>query len=207
MLVKLGPPVDWFGPYQLADLLQHVGVSEDTTYKIGNYLSETPLYKAMEWLHSLKKAKKVIKLHNYDTWNMDNTLALIVAPMLKQLQATKHGAPFTDDEDVPERLKSYNAPDKEQTYDVDDLHHPRWDYILGEMIYAFETYTTDWDSKYHSKGDNPRFVPAAHDPNYTVLEYDKDDEPVFDKEGHIKEHDRIANGFRLFGKYYTHLWD
>jgi hypothetical protein len=29
----------------------------------------------------------------------------------------------------------------------------------------------------------------------------------WDSEGHTKEGERIQNGFRLFGKYYTALWD
>ncbi len=44
---------------------------------------------------------------------MDYTLSHIVVPMLKQLKETKHGAPFVDDEDVPEELKSTSAPPKE----------------------------------------------------------------------------------------------
>ena len=36
---------------------------------------------------------------------MDHTLANIILPMLKQLQATKHGSPMVDIEDVPEELR------------------------------------------------------------------------------------------------------
>jgi dCMP deaminase len=35
--------------------------------------------------------KEQIHIHDYDTWNMDDTLAMIIVPMLKQLKATKHG--------------------------------------------------------------------------------------------------------------------
>jgi hypothetical protein len=59
--------------------------------------------------------------------------------MLKQLKETKHGAPFVDDEDVPEELKSTSAPPKKDDWDVDDNHFKRWDYVMDEMIYAFET--------------------------------------------------------------------
>jgi len=44
------------------------------------------------------KRVETILLDPYDTWNMDHTLALIIVPMLKQLKATKHGAPCVDDE-------------------------------------------------------------------------------------------------------------
>jgi hypothetical protein len=45
-----------------------------------------------------------VKIDKWDTWSMDHTLAQIVLPMLKQLQATKHGSPLVEDEDVPEGL-------------------------------------------------------------------------------------------------------
>ena len=50
-----------------------------------------------------------VKIDHYDTWSMDYTLSKIVLPMLKQLKETKHGSPNTDDEDVPEHLRSVNS--------------------------------------------------------------------------------------------------
>ena len=47
-----------------------------------------------------------VRIDKYDTWSMDHTLAPIIIPMLKQLKETKHGSPWTDDEDVPEELRS-----------------------------------------------------------------------------------------------------
>lgn len=66
-----------------------------------------------------------IQIDHYDTWNMDHTLALIIVPMLKQLKETKHGSPNTDLEDVPENLRDSDV-------------HVRWDWIMNEMIWAFE---------------------------------------------------------------------
>jgi len=68
---------------------------------------------------------------------MDRTLALIVHPMLKQLNKSKHGAPFTDDEDVPENLRSTNAKPKKNEWDTDSNHFKRWDWIMKEMIWVF----------------------------------------------------------------------
>ena len=45
-----------------------------------------------------------VRIDPWDTWSMDRTLALIIYPMLKQLHKTNHGAPCTDDDDVPELL-------------------------------------------------------------------------------------------------------
>ena len=83
-----------------------------------------------------------IIIHKWDTWNMDHTLSYIIVPMLVQLQETKHGAPNTDDEDVPEKLRSTSAPPKENDWDTDDNHFRRWDWIINEMIWAF-TYKRD----------------------------------------------------------------
>jgi hypothetical protein len=69
---------------------------------------------------------------------MDHTLAHIILPMLKQLKETKKGDPFTDDEDVPPELRSTNAKIKKNEWDTDEFHNDRWDWILDEMIYAFD---------------------------------------------------------------------
>jgi hypothetical protein len=86
------------------------------------------------------KRKISIKLDKYDTWNMDNTLSLIILPMLKQLKETKHGSSFVDNIDAPEHLK---APPKENDRDTDEFFHARWDWVMDEMIWAFETHAKD----------------------------------------------------------------
>lgn len=87
-----------------------------------------------------------VTIHSWDTWNMDHTLSYIITPMLKQLQETKHGAPNTDDEDVPEKLRSTSAPKKENDWDTDDNHFRRWDWIINEMIWAFEYKLNNFDT-------------------------------------------------------------
>jgi hypothetical protein len=52
-------------------------------------------------------------------------------------------APHTDDEDVPEYLRSHMAQPKEHEWDTDSLHFMRWDWILDEMIWAFEQKVND----------------------------------------------------------------
>jgi len=144
MYIKIGPYTKWWGPYQIADLLQYVGVSEDRCYKIGEWLSETWLMDFCNWIESKKKRTVKVRIDKYDTWSMDHTLALIVLPMLKQLQATKHGSPHVDDSDVPEELRASNAPPVDpNSGDIDELWHKRWDWILSEMIWAFEHLVDD----------------------------------------------------------------
>jgi hypothetical protein len=133
------------------------------------------------------KRKEEVTIHNYDTWSMDHTLALIALPMLKQLKEIKHGVPRVDYEDMPEHLQ-YN----ERQYDNravgdlfnkwDDFDHEFdhqvkvWDWIMDEMIWAMEQ---------------------------IVNESEVDPDVWYSKEFN----DRMHNGLRLFGKYYRSLWD
>jgi hypothetical protein len=152
-----------------------------------------------------------VKIDHYDTWSMDHTLADIILPMLKQIQKEKHGAPHVDDEDVPMELQSWTSPAKDE-YDVDGHHFARWDYVLNEMIFAFECKADDtWQEKFYSGVCDMRSVPCEWDadskPTLYTFEKGPNHTHEFDYEGMQVVQKRITNGFRLFGKYYEGLWD
>jgi hypothetical protein len=130
-----------------------------------------------------KEQKVNVQIDKWDTWSMDATLAHIIVPMLKQLKATKHGAPLVYDEDVPEDLRRPAGYDHE-SYSTDDNWFKRWDYVMNEMIFAFESKINNWED---------RIV------RLTADEYDW-------KVYNLVEA-RIQRGFELFGKYYKGLWD
>ena len=148
--------------------------------------------------------KKSIRIDPWDTWSMDHTLADIILPMLKQLRKTQHGAPCTDDEDAPEHLRSTAAKPQKNDWDIDEFHFKRWDWIMKEMIWAFNE---------HAKDREPNFW--IKKPKYKWVEKEGTDhsEMVIVKEGVFDEAkakaywERKKNGFRLFGKYYMNLWD
>lgn len=140
-----------------------------------------------------------VKIDRQDTWAMDSTLAGIILPMLKQLRDTKHGAPYTDDKDVPEYLRSHMAQPKEHEWDTDSLHFMRWDWILAEMIWAFEQKIEDDEGKFFDHSDCDTTKRPWNSEGYKRVKYDK--------KGHQAWLKRKANGFRLFGKYYENLWD
>ena len=72
----------------------------------------TPISRAIQWVgEKIYPRIEYAKIDRWDTWSMDHTLGHIALPMLKQLRETKHGAPNTDDEDVPEYLRSDNGPE------------------------------------------------------------------------------------------------
>jgi hypothetical protein len=157
-----------------------------------------------------------VKIDRWDTWSMDHTLGKIALPMLKQLQESKHGAPNVDDEDVPEELKSSSAPAKENEWDTDDNHFKRWDWVLGEMIFAFEHKIDDsWEEDFREGKHDIVWVPVDKDGNEVPKGehkfYQMKDGPnntyKCDYDGMKVVYDRMQNGFRLFGKYYQSLWD
>jgi hypothetical protein len=115
---------------------------------------------------------------------MDDTLALIILPMLKQLKATKHGSPFVDDADIPEELQYLRAPKTEdEHWAVNPDHDKRWDWVMDEMIWAFEQMVEDGNDDIYFKNG------------------------ILDVEGWKAHNKRIDNGTRLFGVYYRGLWD
>jgi hypothetical protein len=152
-----------------------------------------------------------VKIDRYDTWSMDHTLADIILPMLKQLNTEKHGAPHVDDEDVPMELQSWTSPAKDE-YDTDGHHFARWDWVLNEMVFAFECKVDDsWSDKFSSGEFDKKTVACKWDENGKATMYQWIDGPnntyKLDIEGMQEVQKRISNGFRLFGKYYEALWD
>jgi len=177
----------------------------------------SPISRALQWVLDLIHPRiDYVRIDPWDTWSMDHTLADIILPMLRQLKQTKHGAPNTDDEDVPKYLQSHMAQPKDHEWDTDSLHFMRWDWILDEMIFAFEKKAQDdWTSEFHSGEIDWDWVPIDEDHNevpkgehrYYAMKKGPRDTHVYDAEGAKKVQERITNGFRLFGKYYENLWD
>lgn len=125
------------------------------------------------------KAQRVkVKIHKYDTWNMDMTLAFVILPMLQQLKRTKHGSPYIDNADVPENLRLDDNSNQDDAYWRS--FHARWDYVIDEMIFGFSQLVCGNDG----------------------IDYND-----FQSEDYKKNQARLANSFMLFGKYYQSLWD
>ena len=208
MKIKIGPYKNWIGPYQIVDALffWHERYPSDELEqrwdyrlhdKLSEWLASTWVNNFCEWVQSKRQRNIKIHIDKWDTWSMDHTLAMIVVPMLKQLQATKHGAPLVDDEDVPDDLKSSAAPPKEDEHDIDDNHFKRWDWAMDEMIWTFEQLADDDStSKFYT---------------HPTEKFEKFEDRIaaikVDREGLDAHEARIKNGLRLFGKYYRGLWD
>jgi len=148
-----------------------------------------------------------VRIDNYDTWGMDHTLAYIILPMLKQLKATKQGAPCVDPKDVPVELRPTEKEISSYTEngDTDDNFFPRWDWVLDEMIFAFENKHKDWEEQFHSGVHDRRTI--KHEDG--LVEWIKGSNDTFkiDWKGFKAYQERMTQGFKLFGKYYESLWD
>jgi len=228
MKVVIGPYTTWIGPYQIAEKLcfwakpelDEVGMKRkpDWVHDFGTWLSSNKdgtdswLTKVCQWIESKRHRQIYVRIDKFDTWGMDHTLAHIILPMLKQLKASKHGAPNTDDIDVPKELWSTNAEPKENEHDTDSNHFKRWDYILDEMIFAFESKRLGTgQDKYSSGKIDWSSEPCEWDENgkAKMFTMKHGPEPTYecDYEGMAVEQRRISKGFKLFGKYYENLWD
>ena len=215
----------WLSPYTIMEKVlfwkkwtdPEFDLYDDKNDKYTNWLVK-PMEMAQKFLDIVHPKINYVKIDKWDTWNMDGTLALIVLPMLKQLQDKKHGSPFVDDEDVPEYLRSYMAQPKEYEWDTDSLHHQRWEWVMNELIWTFEQLQpdNDWEQQYYSGEHDTSWVKTERTyPNpetgkeestYQIVEGPKNTFKI-DREGLDKHQQRITNGLCLFGKYYQGLWD
>jgi hypothetical protein len=177
MKVTMGPYVGYIGPYQLANLLQYLGFSAQYCSKLGERWADTWLADFCEWIHAKRNRVVKVKIHKYDTWNLDHTLAIIILPLLKQLLATSHGSPLVENEDVPDELKLPNANTLEGE-EAWERAEERWKWVLNEMIWAF-----------------------------TQIVDETEDELDMNPEETKAFYARLDRGTTLFGKYYRKLWD
>jgi len=173
--------------------------------KIGKYPTHRFYHNWLyNWFGYSQQQRTSIKIHKYDTWSMDDTLAPIILPMLVQLKETKHGAPMVDMKDVPRELratkKQLDAYGKNG--DVDPKHFERWDWILDEMVWAFEQKCRDdWESDYYE-----HHVLSPDEKNYDGF-FGGSKLVCKDHAGRKAHQERMTNGFKLFGTYFENLWD
>jgi hypothetical protein len=196
MKVKIGPYLDWWGPYQIFGLLTKIGFSEETTER---WAEKSPdwFINVCQWIYNKRHRTIKIKLDDFDVWNMDGTLAIIILPMLKQLKATKHGSPHLPVFDQT----SNSAQGCFDFYEVGDelawdTGHAQWQVIMDEMIWAFEQIQPDcdWEAQYTFESDEID----------DTFGWKK---ATYDWEGMRAHQDRITAAIEMFGKYYQSLWD
>jgi hypothetical protein len=173
----------------------------------------TWLSRILSWVDGKRKRTQYIKIDDWDTWSADHTLAMIILPILRQLQSEKHGAPFVDVKDVPKELHGKKLTKKQRDMgEVDDKHFERWDWVLSEMIFAFEHLVDDsWEDKFRSGNYDLRSKPIEWDEAGKPTLYEMVDGPDHtaetDYDGIAEVNKRIDRGLLFFAKYYRNLWD
>ena len=221
----------WISPYTILKTVCFWEKDEDVFYN----LEEKPNAPYEKWVNlltpicvAIQKVLNVIhpkidyvKIHKYDTWSFDHSLAKIVLPALKKLKEDKHGSPYVDLDLVPEELRYIGTEDYDAQCCFDFYHEDkadtypmiekRWNYVLDEMIFAFEHLLDDsWEEEFKSGTIDKIHVPCAWDENGKPTMYEMKNGPndtyKCDYDAIFKVHERMDNGFRLFGIHYRNLW-
>ena len=230
MKVNIGPYLNYYGPYQIAEILlffvpkikdEH-GFQENhpCVRKFGNFLAHGS-FKAVgredrcwfnslcEWIHSKRQRRVHIETHRYDHWNAHNTISMIALPILKDLKQAKISYGYIDDEDAPEHLRSINAETKDTDGGYDSNSEARYTWVLDEIIWALEQDQPDcdWESQYTIEQCEIDLSEHPEDEGKTCIPVRWIKEGKYDHVGRANHQERIDNGFRLFGKYFQTLWD
>ncbi len=210
----------WISPYTVLEKVffwREIEYDEPLIDKLSNILNPfcIGLQKVLDFVHP---KIDYVKIDYWDTWNMDCTLSPIILPMLKQLKATKHGSGYIDLEDVPENLRYTTTEDydAQETFDfykdesakkINCDIHVRYDWALDEMIWAFEQLNMDWEDQYWITRPEIDLTKHEDDEDKAVTPFRWKVKGECDWDGREKHQQRINNGLRLFGKYYSSLWD
>jgi hypothetical protein len=217
MKVSIGKYIHFWGPYQIMDLLffwHEKYASKELTKrwdyvlhdKLSTWLASTWFANLCQWIHDKRDRKVKIHIDNYDVWNMNHTLALIIVPMLKKLKEEKQGCPWSYHEDGPWYYKFNDYMSEHNWSEEGSYSHGRWEWIMSEMIWAFEEVIKDDESQYWLENGEIDWEAGEYDENNCKpLVWKKKSVVLWDSLN--AHHKAIDNGLRLFGRYYRNLWD
>jgi len=125
--------------------------------------------------------KVKVEISRFDVWSLDNTLAYVIHPALVKFKENLSGTARTDVEDAPQ------FPDDDDVgNEIAGYSRDRWNFILDEMIFAFENVNVHWEEQFYVNE------------SVSWNECNQAGVKAFEE--------RMRNGFRLFGKYYQALW-
>lgn len=189
---------------------------EDEDHKWFDRKILSTLHELIGWVRPINhwwvkfRTKTYVKVDYPDIWGADHTLGLLIVPVLKKLKQHKHGSPFVDPEDVPANLRPKAIPSDGST---DETHHERWEWVINEMIWAFEQSTIDWEDAYTHNVDQLEMIfTPIEGKKFSTLDMNRQKDPskppyFRDRIGIKAHHERMKNGRMLFAKYYESLWD
>lgn len=207
------PRNHWLSPYPIMEKVlfwkkwtdPNFDLYDDAKKSYTNWLV-VPCRLLQKFLDFVHPKINYVKIDKWDTSNAYATLAMVILPMLKQFKITTKSTPIIEDiEDVPQEFRQNLST--------------QWDWVLSELIWTFEQLHPDTrsrcESQYYSGKYDMKWVPTGK----TIFnQITKKDEATYemihgsehtfkvDSEGLKAHNERIANGLRLFGKYYRSLW-
>lgn len=139
MKVKIGKYLPYYSAYGMFDFLEKI-IGEDRYDRLSEGKLFTFIDKVLYKVSSLFDRKVYVKIHPWDTWSLDHTLALIIRPALIQLKETSHGYFIVDESDIPLYVQ---AQLKAWKKDNEDIHNLYYNWVLDEMIWAFQQVLDD----------------------------------------------------------------
>lgn len=207
MKVHFGKYKDWFGPYQLVESIFFWVPKVEGEYghkdfpkwvdKIGEWLSETWVYDVLAWIYDRQHRKLKVRVHDYDLWSADSTLAMVILPVLKEFRKMKKfGVPSCNDT----AIITY----EDETEEEHDKRIEEWNQTIDKMIWSFEQLVDE------NNEDQFWIVPPDYEGCKTssdLIDRMNDRKNVFDYEALVKHNEKIQEGLDLFGKNFRNLWD
>lgn len=124
MLIKLPRPRSKFTPHYVASKL--LFWCSDDDYRVEHLaakLSCSILSKVIRKIDTVLHSREVVVIEEHDVWDMDQTVAMLVLPMLKELVKQKDSFGRVNPLDCPSTCVS---------------NKERWTYVVNEMIFAFD---------------------------------------------------------------------
>ena len=203
MIAFIGPYTHHFSVASFCE--NKLRFSEPVADKVGDLLQPVVNIFWNSWWTKLSNFT-YIKPSYHDTWDASVTIAKISLPLLRMLKEGKRGAPTVENEDVPQYL--HRSLEDQESYDTDENWFKRWEYVMGEVIFALESIVDpEWEDQFHSGIMDIYFEKCENPPGCSEMKRGPKDTHVFDKAGHDEYQARISNGLRLFGVYFQGFWD
>ncbi len=194
MKIYIGKYVSYINSYTISDKLKFFGLSEKKCYEVGNWLNNTWVKPFLNWIYDKKKRVVYTKIDDYDVWNLDNTLAQVILPALKEYRKITFAIPSNIHDTA-------GLPYPTETDEEYEIALKKWHETLDKMIWSFEQITSDYEQQFYSvEGE-------IADPIFKDGQLNWKTKPTIDFDA-LKHHDKkIQEGLDLFGKYYRNLWD
>lgn len=210
MIVKIGKYKNWWGPYQIFNLLTYIGFKKDFCDSLAEKCPDS-IVNHLQWIHDKRKRKIKVKIDDFDVWNLDESLSYIIHPALKQLKIKKHGIPMVSSFNydcshyAQECFDFYKDKDEEGI--VFKSAEKEWEDILDKMIWSFEQINKDWESQYTIVQPEIDFTKYPEDEGKLYIPLRWKIEGKIDYDGIASHSKKIQEGLDLFGKWYLNLWD